>query len=271
LVVRTVGDAAASGARAPVTVVAAAAGLAVGSFLNVVVYRVPRALSVVRPGSFCPTCGTAIGSWENVPVVSWLVLRGRCRHCGEPISARYPVVELLTGVLFGAVAWTLGAHWGVPGMCVLAATALALTATELDGQPPPASVSLVGTALGAILLGAAALADRRWWHLGGMAIGIVVAGCVVAPEALATRRRGVGSAPLWALLPAGAVMGWVGALGAAVGVATFAAVLVATAVFRRTHARQGRGNAYTAVALAAAIGTTAAFVGAFVTGSSIGT
>ena len=270
MVVRIVGAAAASGARALVTVVAAAAGLAIGSFLNVVVYRVPRALSVVRPGSFCPTCGTPIGSWENVPVVSWLVLRGRCRHCGEPISARYPVVELLTGVLFGTVAWTLGAHWGVPGMCVLAATALALAVTELDGQPPPASVSLIGTALGAILLAAAAVADRRWWHLGGMAIGIAAAGCVVAPGALATRRR-VGPAPLWALLPAGAVMGWVGALGAAVGVSTCAAVLVGAALLRRTRSRHGSGHAFTAVALAAAIGTTAAFVGAFVAGSSIGT
>ena len=270
MVVRIVGAAVASGARAPVTAVAAATGLAVGSFLNVVVYRVPRALSVVRPGSFCPACATPIGSWENVPVVSWLVLRGRCRHCGAPISARYPAIELLTGVLFGAVAWTLGAHWGVPGMCVLAATALALAATEVDGQPPPASVALIGTALGAILLAAAAVADRRWWHLGGMAIGIAVAGCVVASGALTTRRRRVPSTAWWAVLPAGAVMGWVGALGAAVGVSTCAAVLVGVAVFFRTGSRIGSTRGFTAIALAAAIGSTAGFVGAFVAGTSIG-
>ena len=78
-------------------------GLVIGSFLNVVVYRLPRGMSLVHPGSSCPSCGAPIRWFDNVPVVSWLVLRGRCRRCHRPISLRYPLVELATGVLFAAL------------------------------------------------------------------------------------------------------------------------------------------------------------------------
>ncbi|MEA2394444.1 MAG: leader peptidase (prepilin peptidase) / N-methyltransferase [Solirubrobacteraceae bacterium] len=84
-------------------IAALAGGLIVGSFLNVVAYRLPRGESLASPGSRCPGCGTPIRPYDNVPVVSWLVLRGRCRQCGTSISARYPLVELTTGVLYAAV------------------------------------------------------------------------------------------------------------------------------------------------------------------------
>ena len=76
-------------------------GALIGSFLNVVIHRVPREESIAFPASHCPSCGTAIRPYDNIPVVSWAVLRGRCRSCRAPISARYPAVELLTAVLFG--------------------------------------------------------------------------------------------------------------------------------------------------------------------------
>jgi len=79
-------------------------GLLVGSFANVVVYRVPRKQSIVRPGSACPSCGLPIAARDNIPVVSWLLLRGRCRRCGARISGRYPLIELTTGVVFALVA-----------------------------------------------------------------------------------------------------------------------------------------------------------------------
>src|SRR5919112_2280635 len=84
----------------------AAAGLLgalIGSFLNVVIHRLPRGESLVRPRSRCPECSAAIAPYDNVPVLSWLLLRGRCRRCGAPISPRYPLVELLTAVAFAAV------------------------------------------------------------------------------------------------------------------------------------------------------------------------
>jgi len=76
----------------------------VGSFLNVVLYRVPRRESVVKPRSRCPGCGTPIEPRDNIPVVSWFLLRGKCRHCGAAISARYPLIEAATGLVFGATA-----------------------------------------------------------------------------------------------------------------------------------------------------------------------
>ena len=74
-------------------------GAMIGSFLNVVIYRVPRGESIVMPASRCPGCGTAIAPWDNVPVVSWLALSGRCRHCGIAISPRYPAIELLLSLI----------------------------------------------------------------------------------------------------------------------------------------------------------------------------
>jgi leader peptidase (prepilin peptidase) / N-methyltransferase len=83
-------------------------GAMLGSFLNVVIYRVPLGESLVAPGSHCPTCGTPLAPYDNVPLLSWLVLRGRCRHCGAPISVRYPVVELVTAIAFAGVVATRG-------------------------------------------------------------------------------------------------------------------------------------------------------------------
>lgn len=270
MLAQILGAAAAAGARGSITFVAAVFGLVIGSFLNVVVYRVPRRLSVVRPGSFCPACGTPIRSSDNVPVISWIVLRAKCRQCGEPISARYPAVELGTGALFGAVAWVLGAHWAVPGMCALGATTLALAAIELDELPPSAAVSLIGTGVGAALLGAAAVADRRWWHLGGMLIGIAAAAVAVAAGTRMLRSRGA-RIGLWGLIPYGAVLGWVGTVGATVGVATAAVGLVGLSVFLTMRRRQGGAHRIVPVALAAALGSGAAVIGAFAAGKMIGT
>jgi leader peptidase (prepilin peptidase)/N-methyltransferase len=232
-------------------------GLLVGSFLNVVVYRVPRGLSVVQPGSFCPSCGAPIGPLDNVPLASWLVLRGRCRRCHEPISPRYPLVELATGVLFGLVAWGLGPHWAVPGTCALGATALASMVIELDGMPPAAPVVVVGTALGDLLLGAAAVADRRWWHLAGVLVGTA-----------ALARRGRGGALPWAVLPVGALLGWVGGIATVVGVAVTAAgvvVLVSSGSPPRRARRRRAG-----LAVASAVGSVAAVIAAVAAGSPIG-
>src|SRR5829696_6040824 len=82
---------------------AALLGAVIGSFLNVVIWRLPRGESLASPGSHCPACGAPVRAFDNVPVVSWVLLRGRCRNCGAPISPRYPAVELITAVVFAAV------------------------------------------------------------------------------------------------------------------------------------------------------------------------
>lgn len=262
--IHNLGVAAIAGGRPAGAAIAAALGLAIGSFLNVVIYRVPRGLSVARPGSFCPTCGTPVRGYDNVPVVSWLVLRGRCRHCGEPISARYPLVELVTGALFAAVAWALGPHWAVPGMCVLGATSLSLAAVELDGEVPPPELAWVGTGLGVALLAVAAGADHRWWHLVAALVAVAVAAGAALGAGRARATRGA-AARVWALVPAAAVVGWTGWWGAAAGVpvAALGAVIVP---WWRARTRRRRGG----LALASALGAAAAVVAAVAGGGSVG-
>jgi len=142
-------------------VLVALLGLAVGSFLNVVVWRVPRGESVVSPPSACPRCGHEIRARDNIPVVSWLILRGRCRDCGEPISARYPLVEAMTAILFAATAWFAGPSWVLPALLYLAGIGVALTLIDLDTKRLPNAIVLPSYAVGGLLL---ALAS---WNPGG--------------------------------------------------------------------------------------------------------
>jgi leader peptidase (prepilin peptidase)/N-methyltransferase len=137
-------------------------GLLIGSFLNVVIYRVPRGESVVRPRSRCPGCGQEISPRDNIPVVSWLLLRGRCRACGEPISARYPLVELLTGLLFVAVLLWCGVTWALPAYLYLAAVGVALSAIDLDTKRLPNALVLPSYVVALVLFLLPAAIDGEW-------------------------------------------------------------------------------------------------------------
>ena len=137
-------------------------GLLVGSFLNVVVWRVPRGESVAHPPSACPSCNHAIRPRDNVPVLSWLLLRGRCRDCGAGISARYPLVELTTAVLFGLIAWRLGPVWELPAYLYLAAIAVVLTLIDVDVRRLPNAIVLPSYVVGAVLLLLPAVAAGEW-------------------------------------------------------------------------------------------------------------
>ncbi len=115
-----------------VVVVCVILGFAVGSFLNVVIWRVPRHESIVAPPSHCPGCDQPISPRDNIPVVSWLVLRGKCRNCGEPIPVRYPMVEVGCAVLWGVIGYTFADSWALPAYLVLAAALLALSVIDLE-------------------------------------------------------------------------------------------------------------------------------------------
>jgi leader peptidase (prepilin peptidase)/N-methyltransferase len=129
---------------------AALAGLLVGSFLNVCIYRLPRDLSVVKPRSFCPECNQMISWFDNIPVLSYMVLAGRCRRCGHRISARYPVVELLTaGAFFWAVRFR-GPTLGALKFCVFGAILIELVFSDLEERILPDEFTVGGTALGLI-------------------------------------------------------------------------------------------------------------------------
>ncbi len=185
-------------------------GLLVGSFLNVVSYRVPRGQSVVSPGSRCPSCGTPIRPWHNVPVVGWLVLRGRCAACGSPISARYPLVEAGTAIVFVLLTLrldALGQTKALPAFLYFAAVGLALALIDLDTRRLPNQLVLPSyPVLAALLAGAA------WWQgdswalvravLGGSALyAFFVAVVIIYPVGM-----GFGDVKLAGLV--GAVLGW---------------------------------------------------------------
>ncbi|GAB3281727.1 A24 family peptidase [Kineosporia babensis] len=146
-------------------------GLLIGSFLNVVIVRVPQDRSVVTPRSACPTCGELISGFDNVPVLSWLLLRGRSRCCQERISLRYPVIEILTGVAFAAVALWKGWSWEVPGLLYLAAIGIALAVIDFDVHRLPNAIVLPSYPITAVLLVVAALGEGVPGALAGAAIG----------------------------------------------------------------------------------------------------
>jgi leader peptidase (prepilin peptidase)/N-methyltransferase len=163
-------------------------GALIGSFLNVVIYRVPRDESVVSPPSACPICGHPIRGIDNVPVLSWLVLRGRCRDCSAPISRRYPLVELATALFFAGVGWSVlsrlpGAD-AVGGLSVipviltllaflyLAAVSVALALIDLDIHRLPNKIVLPAYIVGGALLGAAALVAGEYPRLIGAGVGL---------------------------------------------------------------------------------------------------
>jgi leader peptidase (prepilin peptidase)/N-methyltransferase len=132
-------------------------GLVIGSFLNVVIWRVPRGESVVRPPSACPACGKPIRPRDNVPVLGWLILRGRCRDCGAPISRRYPLVELATGVLFAVMALRFGAAGALPAYLYLTAVGMALALIDIDVHRLPDALTLPSYPVAVVLLGLASI------------------------------------------------------------------------------------------------------------------
>ena len=128
--------------------IAGLVGLLIGSFLNVCIYRLPRDLSVVTPRSFCPECETPISWFDNIPLLSYFVLRARCRKCGKRIPLRYPLVELLTGVAFFCAAWALGPSAAALKFCTFAALLIGLVFSDLEERILPDELTLGGTALG---------------------------------------------------------------------------------------------------------------------------
>jgi leader peptidase (prepilin peptidase) / N-methyltransferase len=127
------------------------AGLLIGSFLNVCIYRLPRDLSVVRPSrSFCPACEHQIAWYDNIPILSYFLLGRRCRHCGEPISVRYAIVEFLTAALFFMIVAALGPTGMAIKLCVLCALLIGLTFTDLESLILPDEFTLGGTVVGLI-------------------------------------------------------------------------------------------------------------------------
>ena len=198
-------------------------GLLVGSFLNVVVWRVPRGESIVSPPSACPRCGARIRARDNVPVVSWLALRGRCRSCHRPISARYPLVELCTGLAFAGVAWWTGLSAALPAFLYLAAVSVALALIDLDTKRLPDPIVLPSYPVGVVLLGIATAVNGDW---SAMIRAAIAAFALFAFYfvLMVVREGGMGFGDVKLAGVLGLYLGWVGWSALVVG--AFAAFLV---------------------------------------------
>lgn len=221
--------------------IAAVLGSLIGSFLTVVVDRVPNGDSVVQPGSQCGGCGLRLGARDLVPVVSWVVLRGRCRRCRARIGIEPVVVEAVTAATFGVTAWRFGATVRTAAFCVLMAGLVALTAIDLRLKRLPREITYATMLLGAPLLAVAALvedAPRRIWQ---MALGAAIATVVMLFIYLVSRGgMGEGDVRLAPLL--GLYLGWLNPglapvglfFGFVAGAASSLVLLVARRVHRGT-------------------------------------
>ena len=201
-------------------------GLAIGSFLNVVIYRVPNGQSLIAPASHCPHCDAPIRNRHNVPLLGWLVLRGRCAECAAPISARYPLVELVTGAAFVAVAWRLYSTdrlAGLPAWLYFTSIAIALAAIDIDCHRLPNAIVLPSYPVLALLLTAPALWQHDYAALLRTAVGCAVLfGGYFALALAYPKGMGFGDVKLAGLV--GAVLGWLSYSALLVG--AFAAFLL---------------------------------------------
>lgn len=231
-------------------------GASIGSFLNVVVYRVPAGRSVVSPPSACPRCGTQIRWYDNVPVLSWLLLRARCRTCRTPISARYPVVELVTALSFAGVGALFGpailSAASVPtayaaGSTLIAyayfsAVSIALALIDLDHHRLPNAIVLPSYGVLAGLFGLAALLTREPESFARSLAGAgILFGGYLIIALISPRGMGLGDVKLAGVI--GLALGWLGWGQLAVGAALAFLVggLVAVVLIVAGRARRGTG------------------------------
>jgi leader peptidase (prepilin peptidase) / N-methyltransferase len=217
------------------TLLAALAGLLVGSFLNVVAWRLPRGESLVRPRSRCPACRTPIKPYDNVPVVSWLLLRGRCRHCGAHVSARYPLVEAVTAALYAAVVLAGDGALEIFLGLALVTALVPITLIDLDLRLIPNAITLpasVAAVLAAVVLDPGFVPEQL---LAGTAAG----GFFLLAALVHPRGMGMGDVKLAGML--GLYLGR--AVAPALLVALVSGVFVGAIIIARKGAQEGRRTA----------------------------
>ena len=208
-------------------------GLVVGSFLNVVIHRVPNRESIVWPASHCPHCGEPIRPRDNIPLISYVLLRGRCRNCKEPISARYPAVEATTGLLFGVAAYEFGLSLAMLSALVFISTLISLAVIDIEHRLLP-NVIVGPAALAGLLL--SILANPTGWWTYPLSV-IAVVGFLLGLALIYPSGMGMGDVKMGGML--GAFLGPYAALavflGALLGAVT-GGLLMATGRIQRRSA-----------------------------------
>ncbi|TAM92590.1 MAG: prepilin peptidase [Jatrophihabitans sp.] len=206
-------------------------GLLIGSFLNVVIYRVPRAESIVHPGSHCPTCANPLKGRHNVPVLSWIALRGRCAYCAARISARYPLVEIGTATLFVAVTVRFGLSAALPAYLYLAAIGITLAMIDFDVHRLPDTLVLPSYVVAVLLLmPAGAVTGDGQTALRALAGMVAVAAIYFALVVAYPYALGAGDVKLAGLL--GLYLGWMSWSAVIIGAVGGLAILAVGGAFR---------------------------------------
>lgn len=193
-----------------VVVVCFVLGLVFGSFANVVIARIPAKRSIASPPSACPACSAPIAARDNIPVVSWLLLRGRCRQCAAPISARYPLVELGTAVAFAAVGARFGLDWVLPAYLLFAWTLLVVAVIDAETRKIPNRLTYPLTpALAVLFVVAALLNGQPWSALRAVLGGLAAFAALLALALISPRGMGMGDVKLAAFIGLGlGYLGW---------------------------------------------------------------
>jgi leader peptidase (prepilin peptidase)/N-methyltransferase len=181
-------------------------GLAVGSFLNVCIYRLPRGESLVTPASRCPACGRPLRWFDNIPVVSWVLLRGRCGQCQAPISAQYPIIEIVTALLWVTVALLTPPGWLLASRLILGTALIVLFMIDLEHQLLPNAITLPGIAVGLALSFVAPPGPID--SLIGMIVGGGVLYAIAAAYYFVRKEEGMGMGDVKMLAMIGAFLGW---------------------------------------------------------------
>ncbi|MFZ0131087.1 MAG: A24 family peptidase [Desulfobacterales bacterium] len=218
--------------QVPLGLIAIVVGLCVGSFLNVCIYRIPAAKSIVFPGSMCPVCQTPLRFYDNIPLLGFLWLGGRCRHCRAPISIRYPLIELLTALLALGLSFKYGLSIEAVIYFAFACVLIVITFIDIDHRIIPDRISLPGIFV--FFMAALAVPSMNWRDA---LLGIVIGGgslfLVAMVYHLLTRKEGMGGGDIKLLAMIGALIGWKGVLftifvSSAVGTLTGLAIMAAT-------------------------------------------
>jgi leader peptidase (prepilin peptidase)/N-methyltransferase len=191
--------------------IAAVLGATFGSFLNVCILRLPANQSLLRPPSRCPKCGTAIAWFDNVPVLSWLLLRGRCRHCATPISIQYPIVEITVAALWAVAVWHYGVRLSGAQAAILGTILLGITITDARHKIIPHEFTMGGLVIG-IVLGAISGLPALLASVIGAAVGFGILFLVGEAGRAVLKQEAMGGGDLWMMAMVGAFVGWKGVL-----------------------------------------------------------
>ncbi len=208
-----------------VVMVAGLFGSLMGSFLNVCIVRLPLEQSIVRPRSRCPKCGNQIAWYDNIPVLSWLVLRGRCRHCGQPISIQYPLVEVAVAALWAAAVWWYGATLTALAAGVFSTILLGIAVTDARYYLIPDEYTWGGLALGLLLAVRGGLGGLLT-SLVGAAVGFVLLYGIAWAGERVFKEEAMGGGDIKMMTMVGAFVGWKGVL-----LTLFGGALLGTLVF----------------------------------------